>query len=224
MAPGPPAARLSNLHLEPWEDREVRHLAWTVSVCALFLAIGLLGLLRPRVHPIPPVSRTQLLPVALFEPSPQPKPAQSAPKPAPSNSSTDPEPIAIQAVAVSPSKAIFAMPLTTTAILVPVHEAFPAMEAAAAEPAQNTAFTPGTGGADTPQPQYPRLAEQRGYEGKVVVNFTVQPSGTVTDVALAKSSGFNVLDEAALSTIRNRWRFPAGGLRHHYVEVIFQLK
>ena len=54
--------------------------------------------------------------------------------------------------------------------------------------------------------------------------FTVEPSGEISKVELAQTSGFTVLDDAALNVIRNRWRFAPGTLRQHFVEIVFQLK
>lgn len=62
----------------------------------------------------------------------------------------------------------------------------------------------GSGG--NPIPEYPWPARRAGWEGRVVVEVAVRPDGAVTDVDLAQSSGHDVLDEAALETIR-RWRF-----------------
>lgn len=75
-----------------------------------------------------------------------------------------------------------------------------------------------------PQPAYPEFARRHGYQGKVVVNFTVAASGEVVTAEVGQGSGFKMLDEAAVEVIRSRWRFRPGEVRHHYVDIIFQLK
>ena len=65
-----------------------------------------------------------------------------------------------------------------------------------------------------PAPTYPRASIEMGHQGDVLVRIHVAPDGSVVDVELVSSSGYERLDEAALATVR-RWRFrPAteGGL------------
>lgn len=59
---------------------------------------------------------------------------------------------------------------------------------------------------DNPAPRYPELAKRRGYEGKAVLSVEVLEDGTVGRIKLAESSGFDILDRAALRAVR-RWRF-----------------
>jgi protein TonB len=56
---------------------------------------------------------------------------------------------------------------------------------------------------------YPRLARLRGWEGRVVVKFTLGPDGRVEQVSLQDGSPHEVLNEAALDLIRSRKRFEA---------------
>lgn len=48
---------------------------------------------------------------------------------------------------------------------------------------------------------YPERARRMGWEGKVVLSFSVRENGSVTDVKVVASSGFPVLDESARETI-----------------------
>lgn len=48
------------------------------------------------------------------------------------------------------------------------------------------------------QSGYPPISRRLGEHGSVLLKFTVNVDGTVTNVALAKSSGYSRLDEAAL--------------------------
>jgi protein TonB len=57
-----------------------------------------------------------------------------------------------------------------------------------------------------PPPRYPRLAEKRGYEGTVVLEVLVDQRGKVGDLRVLSSSGYNVLDRAALAAVKD-WSF-----------------
>ncbi|MDF1615058.1 energy transducer TonB [Desulfurivibrio dismutans] len=56
---------------------------------------------------------------------------------------------------------------------------------------------------------YPRLARRMGWEGKVVISFVVLEDGRVEDVEVVESSGFSLLDENAVQTIKNTAPFPS---------------
>ncbi len=60
-----------------------------------------------------------------------------------------------------------------------------------------------------PPPQYPHLARRRGQEGVVVLDVSVDEYGRAAVVSLSVSSGFSLLDEAALKAVR-QWRFQSG--------------
>lgn len=65
-----------------------------------------------------------------------------------------------------------------------------------------------------PRPDYPEEARLRRQEGTVLVSVEVGADGRAKDVRLAESSGFPLLDSAALQAVR-RWIFApaeAGGL------------
>jgi protein TonB len=57
-----------------------------------------------------------------------------------------------------------------------------------------------------PKPTYPAFARRLGHEGRVVIRVQVLSSGAVATASIERSSGYAVLDEAALATIK-RWRF-----------------
>ncbi|HYD98918.1 MAG TPA: energy transducer TonB [Alphaproteobacteria bacterium] len=62
-------------------------------------------------------------------------------------------------------------------------------------------------GLSNPPPDYPRSARERGREGRVLLRVTVSESGAPDSVEVARSSGTAALDEAAVRTVRERWRF-----------------
>ncbi|MCU0538294.1 MAG: energy transducer TonB [Desulfobacterales bacterium] len=57
-----------------------------------------------------------------------------------------------------------------------------------------------------PPPDYPRRARQLGFEGTVLLDVAVNTQGGVDAVAVAASSGYAMLDEAALGAVRH-WIF-----------------
>ncbi len=59
---------------------------------------------------------------------------------------------------------------------------------------------------DNPWPDYPRLARRRSHEGEALLTVTVLADGAPAAVELRTSSGYALLDEAALDAVR-RWRF-----------------
>ena len=57
-----------------------------------------------------------------------------------------------------------------------------------------------------PAPDYPPAAQKRGLEGKVVLKVHVLATGQPDSVTVAKSSGYQILDEAALKAVM-QWAF-----------------
>jgi protein TonB len=51
-----------------------------------------------------------------------------------------------------------------------------------------------------PKPPYPSLARRQAIEGRVELAISVSPEGTVNDATVAKSSGSEALDQAAVSS------------------------
>jgi protein TonB len=70
----------------------------------------------------------------------------------------------------------------------------------------------GSGGArvaygQNPLPPYPLAARRLGMEGVVLLDVLVAPDGRAADVRLVRSSGHPPLDDSAVRTVRERWRF-----------------
>jgi periplasmic protein TonB len=59
---------------------------------------------------------------------------------------------------------------------------------------------------NNPPPSYPEKARLRRQQGTVLLDIRVKTDGKPRSVAIAKSSGYNLLDKAALSTVR-LWEF-----------------
>jgi len=63
-----------------------------------------------------------------------------------------------------------------------------------------------------PKPHYPLIARSRGWEGTVHVGLSVSADGTVAQANLRRSSGYGVLDEAAMAVARQSRFNPSQGL------------
>lgn len=62
---------------------------------------------------------------------------------------------------------------------------------------------------NNPRPAYPRLAHRMGNEGTVILQADVNEEGIPQQVRLFQSSGNDLLDQSALSTV-SQWRFTPG--------------
>ena len=60
-----------------------------------------------------------------------------------------------------------------------------------------------------PRPAYPGLSKRLGEQGKVVVRVFIEVDGKAQKAEIKQSSGFERLDQAALSTVL-RWRYVPG--------------
>ena len=58
-----------------------------------------------------------------------------------------------------------------------------------------------------PKPPYPVVARRMGQQGVVMLRVRVRPDGSVAEAELVQSSGSALLDESALRTVRESWRF-----------------
>ena len=59
---------------------------------------------------------------------------------------------------------------------------------------------------NNPRPPYPMVARRMGFHGKVILNVEVLAEGKAGQVLLKQSCGHDILDNAALQTVRT-WRF-----------------
>lgn len=69
------------------------------------------------------------------------------------------------------------------------------------------------GSGSTPYPPYPMVARRNGYQGRVIVRLDVAADGRATDAQVMESSGYDVLDQSAVDTLR-AWKLEpalAGG-------------
>lgn len=93
----------------------------------------------------------------------------------------------------------------------PVVDSTPSPAPAVSSPAPvvEEKITAPVAGADylhNPAPEYPEIAMDRGWEGKVLMKVHVKPDGKPDEVSVIKSSGQKILDDAAVKTV-NKWSF-----------------
>ena len=67
-----------------------------------------------------------------------------------------------------------------------------------------------------PTPEYPGLSRRRGEQGRVTLKVLVNTNGEPESVQLDKSSGFELLDRAALNAVKN-WKFIPAKSNHQSV-------
>ena len=65
-------------------------------------------------------------------------------------------------------------------------------------------------GARITQPEYPPASRRAGEAGTVTLQVFVKEDGRAGEVKVAKSSGFEKLDEAAIKEVQRNWRFVPG--------------
>ena len=73
------------------------------------------------------------------------------------------------------------------------------------------------GSKKNPHPPYPMIARKEGWQGKLILNVFVNKNGKVKNVELLKSSGYKILDNVSLQTVK-KWSFKPAQLGKRYVE------
>ena len=224
------ASDLSKLCLPQEYKDSNRRLAWVNSICCFFLMIGFVGLKPPRVHIKTLSEVTEIVPVVIVPPedTPPPKPAEQPPEPEPTAETTTDAPVVATVVAADASTVAFAVPVEGPVVLKPTRFAGPPPPSIVRKPATDaTKYVPSVGDwGGHPSPDYPGIAIRMGYQGTVTLLITVDPSGTVTEVQLKKSSGYKVLDDEALNHVRKhlRLRTAPGEVRYHTLDIVFKLQ
>lgn len=72
------------------------------------------------------------------------------------------------------------------------------------------------------KPEYPKIARQRGYQGTVDIKVILDPSGKIADAKIVKSSGYRLLDNAALEAVRKS-KFDNTGISEQTLQFEFKL-
>ena len=147
----------------------------------------------PKVTPPPPAPPVPVKQPVLKTPSPPPPPQLAAivdptPAPAAPTGVVDPPPPApmLAPVAVAPAPA-------------PAPPAPPKVEL----PSSDADYL------QNPKPPYPPISKRLGEQGKVEVRVLINVNGAADKAEISRSSGYERLDQSALSTVL-RWRYVPG--------------
>jgi protein TonB len=154
--------------------------------------------------------------VALVEATPEPTPLPTpAPTPVPTPIPTPPPQLSEVPVEATPSPTPTPVPTPEpTPVATPRPTAKPASTPKKTSPAVSkpTAGASGARGSTKPQylsnpaPEYPASSRAAGEHGNVMLRVEVDAKGRVASIAIAKSSGFRDLDNAAVRAVK-RWKF-----------------
>lgn len=177
-----------------WQHRATDHLPETPPVP---LRIHLAAATAPLA--VPSVKRDSAAALQIKAPTPAPRhpslamPSAGAPSPLPST-------LAEAGASRPEASAGSANPSAATVQ--------PAPPAAGDEPPISTITPPGYGARylHNPAPDYPLAARRSGEEGTVLLRVLVSADGLPEQIAIHRSSGFAILDQAAATVIR-QWHF-----------------
>ena len=171
------------------------------------------GLIRRTVELIVPVEMLSELisppaPQVQAPPAPQPPAPVKQPAPEKVQRATAPAPQPVAVADPTPAPAPNA-PTGVTAPQPPAPPIAAAVAAPAPAPAKVELPSSDADYLQNPKPVYPPLSKRLGEQGKVMVRVLIGADGAVQSATLARSSGFNRLDEAALAAVL-KWRFVPG--------------
>ena len=153
----------------------------------------------PPAPPAPPKAATPPAPKPKAPAPPTPQPARApAPQPAPVATEAAPEPVPV-AVSAGSAGASAANAITTAPSAPPAPPAPPKVEL----PSSSASYL------NNAPPHYPAISRRMGEQGRVVVRALIDTNGTASQASIQTSSGYERLDQTALSTVQ-RWRYVPG--------------
>jgi TonB family protein len=195
-----------------------RKLAWTNSICILFLLIGLVGAKRAPGFVEPPPRAQEIVPT-IIEPMPASKTMENQ-KP---ETSDEDKTVAPPVVAVTLNTPAVNFSVPTIGNLVVPNALAQAPPAAILKAAILRINSTGSGG-ERPQPPYPKIALEEAEQGSVKLSMTVDESGVITDIQVKESSGYPILDRSAVEFVKRHWSIPpVSGTRFFETTIIYKL-
>jgi protein TonB len=168
---------------------------------------------QPMADFVPPPPEEDL-PVPDFKAPPPPPPKVAAPQPKPQPKPALPKP----AVAAVPRTAP-AAPSAPSPMVPPVSGSVSPSPAPSIVPGWNVELAAWLAS----HKRYPTVARSRGEEGEVLVHFTVEGDGHVSEVTVAKSSGHADLDAAAVAMLQGATVPPPGTAATRTVRIHYRL-
>lgn len=225
------AAVANRLQHQPFEARFKRtsrkqaYKTWLAIGAALAIHIAWLTLL-PEQQAETPITPPQPIMVnwidSAVSDTPTPPAAKPLPQPERPLKQLKPKPVAKIA---KPKPVLATASETTSTIATPISDPEPQQTPAPAATASQAAAASSTSSSqeqsnqapatlpslhadylNNPAPAYPAQSRQLGEQGKVLLRVLVKADGSVEQVNLRKSSGYDRLDSTALETVK-QWRF-----------------
>jgi protein TonB len=191
----------SALAMSRYGDSRRRPNWLAIGLILLLHAGALLMLATLDIIVLPPAKRDPM--VVTLIPEMVPPPAVKL-QPLPQKPPDQPQPVDITNVVVPTPVPAFVAPEPPRAVA-------PVPVAVAAPPAPAPILPPDVDAATAARspPVYPVESRRRREQGTVRLRVIITPEGRVKEVAVASSSGFDRLDQAALDAVRH-WRFRPG--------------
>ncbi|MBB1075619.1 energy transducer TonB [Rhodoferax sp. 4810] len=196
--------------MTPQDRRTFLVVAYVLVFHALMLWGLQSGLLKRAVELVVPV---QMLSEFIEPPAPTPAPPappvvvkQPVVQPKAPNLPSVPQPLARQEETTAPESWVVPAvpPAPMAAITAPVVQAAPAPSVPSVElPSSDADYL------QNPKPVYPKISARRGEQGVVIHSVLIGTDGLPVSARLVKSSGFDALDQAALTAVM-RWRYSPG--------------
>lgn len=157
----------------------------------------------PPAPPAPQIAPQPTPPKPVLKPAPVPPPRpRMVPRPAPL---PEPQPLAVEQAAPSAPAVAAVVPAPVAPPPTPVAPpAPPAPAPAVVQPSSSAAYL------NNQPPPYPAMSRRLGETGRVVVRVLIGTDGRAMEAQIQKSSGYERLDQVALETARDRWRYVPG--------------
>ena len=176
----------------------------------------------PEEQPPPPVPTPpqETAPPPPLEPPPPPAPpiiSMPTPPPPPMAALNMPAPPPITDLPISPTPPQH----VTTQPRRAVAKATPSVPREAAPSTPQVRDAGPTDYLDAPPPDYPFDQRKRHQGGTVIIRAVIDEGGSPTEASIERSSGYSVLDQSALSDVRDNYRFKVGNARILRIPITF---
>jgi protein TonB len=156
---------------------------------------------EPKPEPRKPEPiKPKITPKPVARPSPEPVEINEVP------TEVTPPPVAPEVIAVAPKPEA---PPTPTPAPPPLVVPKPATPTPAQISDANDQYGNTLWGAISKYKKYPRIAQQRGWQGEVIVELSLDGNGKLKSKQILQSSGYDSLDQQALEMVEKALPFPA---------------
>lgn len=198
-----------------------RKLAWTNSICVLFLTIGFFGSREAANFTKPPPRVEESVPTIVEPVKPPPATDVQIVQATDQSQSVTP---AVVAVSIDTPAINFAVPTVGNVIVPTALAQAPTVPQTALRQPSTLRVNSTGGNGDRPQPPYPAMALAEAEQGSVSVAMTVDDAGAITQISLKESSGYPILDRSTLEFIKRHWHIlPVNGSHAFESTITFKI-